>query len=109
MGFLLTGKEGTPVKDIIAMLGNKDYEIIDFRCQYKDRENQMQDLYYGSASYTGRHKKLKSIDGDIHKLSDKFVRWSETSSNEKNFLTVWEAGDFMDDWSQLYKRRPFKV
>ena len=80
-----SGYSGTPLRDILAQLGNKPYKQIVFRCKWTENE-QAFDEFTGACSYDGT--KLTSLDYDSYSLDDLYTEWQE----DGDILTVWEQG-----------------
>ena len=74
------------LKEIIELLGNKDYEYIEFRCLYTVNKKTC-DEFYGACKY--KDKQLYPIDYDSYSLNDKFIKWKEWEKHGKKYLTVW--------------------
>lgn len=98
MSYLCIGERGISLKEIIGKLGNKNYDFIECRCKWVDKNGEEQDDFIGACSYKGGV--LTSLDGDSYSLDDLYVEWEETFSNDKVVLTVWEYGELSDDWEQ---------
>ena len=80
------------LKEIIKLLGNKDYKYIEFRCIYTINEEK-HDEFYGACEY--RNKELYPLDYDSYSLDDKFIKWEEWERYGEKCLTVWEEWEVM--------------
>lgn len=96
MAIIDTGFEGTPLREIIQLLGNKDYPYVEFRCKWEDNGEKF-DEFFGACAYTVGS--LVPLDGDTYSLDDLYAEWEEwvdieemVSDNGALCLTVWESG-----------------
>ena len=91
MNYLYTNEKGILLKEIIGKLGNKNYDFIECRCKWIDKNGEEQDDFIGACSY--KDDVLTPLDGDFYSLDDLYIEWEETFSNDKVVLTVWEYGE----------------
>lgn len=96
MGYLYTGEKGTPLKEIIEKLGNKNYDFIECRCKWVNEYGEKQDELFGACSY--KDGILTPLDGDSYSLDDLYIEWEEHTQDECVCLTVWEYGYLSDEW-----------
>ena len=89
---LCTGEIGTPLREIISSLGNKNYPFIRRRCKYKNTIGIIYDEFLGICSYD--NGVLTSLDGDTYSLDDLYEEWMESNTYDGTslILTVWEYG-----------------
>ena len=89
---LCTGETGTPLREIISSLGNKNYPFIRCRCKYKNTNGIMCDEFWGICSYN--NGVLTPLDGDTYSLDDLYEEWMESNTYDGTslILTVWEYG-----------------
>ncbi len=88
---IITGTKGTPLREILAKLGNKQYEYIECRCKWIDKTGS-HDEFFGACEYDTKTGNLKALDGDSYSLNDLYIKWMETALDGKLILTVWEEG-----------------
>lgn len=89
---LCAGETGTPLREIISSLGNKNYSFIRCRCKYKNTIGIMCDEFVGICSYD--NGVLTPLDGDTYSLDDLYEEWEESRTYDGTslILTVWEYG-----------------
>lgn len=93
MAILELDKEGIPLRDIISQYGNHNYDRIDFRIKYYDKDNYLEDIWWGAAQYQGGN--LIPLDGDNYSLDYTYQEHEEwISADAKWHLTVWEYGRY---------------
>lgn len=99
MAFINTGYKGIPLREIIKQLGNKDYNFIEIRCKWKEKNEEF-DEFIGACSY--KKGELMPLDGDTYSLDDLYVEYKEWVDLEENevdggklILTVWELGEIL--------------
>lgn len=105
MGYLYTGEKGIPLKEIIEKLGNKNYDFIECRCKWKDENGKEIDDFFGVCSY--KDGILTPLDGDSYSLDDLYIEWEEVVDTDEKYtdngglmLTVWEYGEWSEEWNQ---------
>lgn len=96
MSYLYTGEKGVPHKKIIEKIGNKNYDLIECRCKWLDKNGQEQGDFFGACSYV--NGVLTPLDGDSYSLDDLYIEWEEFVNNEKITLTIWKYGYLSDKW-----------
>ena len=96
---LCKGETGTPLRDIISSLGNKNYSFIRRRCKYKNTIGIICDEFLGICSY--ENGVLTSLDGDTYSLDDLYEEWEESNTYDGTSfsLTVWEYGHLEENQS----------
>lgn len=97
---IYSGKNYITLKDIIEKLGNKNYDFIEVRCRWTDKNGQMQDIFFGGCSY--KDGVLISLDGDTYSLNDLYDDYKEFTNDGKTCLTVWE-NCYMDEGRKIGK------
>ena len=90
MAYVYTGEKGKPLKDIIFSLGNRNYDYIECRCKWVDKDGKENDDLFGECSY--KDGILNPLDGDTYSLDDLYIEYKERFENNKWYLAVWEAG-----------------
>ena len=90
MSVLKDSKDFKTLMEIIGSLGNKDYDVVEFRCKWVNDSGECCDTWYGSCSY--KNGVLLPFDGDSYSLDDVYAEWEEQDKEKLRFLVVWEYG-----------------